>query len=253
VEAMVMRDAQKGVARELKKAFGPLNRTRGGLIDIKVEIEAPSLPEVRKYVEEKIRQRSTCDNCGFHYAVYGISYHCPLCGKGTIRAHLRESFQTVKVLASEAERIGRELGAPAERLMLGNAYEDVVSFFEGFLKRIYGYSVERKYGPEKGSELFGKVRTNFQRLDGAKEFFRRDLQFHLFDDVEDHDLSLLQVVFCKRHVLTHNLGLVDGKYLDQAKAWQREGEEVPLDAKEVEEGVLVVERLVSSAAEDLGL
>ena len=229
----------------------PLNKL-GGLISIKADVTC-NLPSVRHYAEEKLKQTVTCDDCGFRFSVYGISFHCPLCGQGTIRSHLRENVATVGVLAGEANAIGEKHGSAVRDQMLGNAVEDVVSVFEGFLKQIYRRGVERKFPPAEAKDLVAKVRTNFQRLSGAEESFLRDLNVGLFDGVTSNERADLEQLFCKRHVLTHNLGMVDEKYLGQSPAWLRERQEVPVDATEVQSGVSLVERVVTQAAATLGL
>ena len=137
--------------------------------------------------------------------------------------------------------------------MLGNAYEDVVSTFEGFLKVLYGYSVKKRFSSEEAERLLNKVKVNFQRLAGADEFFMRDLGVQLFDALSPAERDTLETVFAKRHVLTHNLGLIDGKYRDQVNAWQRKGAEVPLDQREISEALSVVEKVVGGGAAKLNL
>jgi hypothetical protein len=137
--------------------------------------------------------------------------------------------------------------------MYGNAYEDVVSLFEGMLKLLYGHAVRKRYTKADAEKLIEKIRVNFQRLSGAEEFFERDLAVKLFAQVAPKERAVLEMVFAKRHVLTHNLGLIDEKYRGQVHAWQRPGAEVPLVQKEILDGLLSVVRIVGEGAKALGL
>jgi predicted RNA-binding Zn-ribbon protein involved in translation (DUF1610 family) len=251
IKSMLFRDVARAFGKMLDDTFRPYRRTPGSLISVKVR--HGNLPTVRHYVEEKLKQVVACQECGEIYAVYGISFHCPFCGKGALAQQLALNVKAVAVLAEEAERIGQEHGHLAKDRMYGNAYEDVVSVFEGFLKVLYRYAVKKRFPPEIAEKLLGKVKVNFQRVAGAEEFFERDFGVKLFDSIPAADLAMLESTFAKRHTLTHNLGLVDEKYSEQVRAWQRHGAEVPLERSEILQALSVVEQVVRNAVAALGL
>jgi hypothetical protein len=253
VESMMLRDVEQTMVRKLNDAFRPLNNMRGGLIKLKMTARATCLPVVHKYVEEQLKQTTACPECAQQYAVYGVSYHCPFCAGGTLSVHLRDSVTTIRVLAAEAAWIGQEHGPAAHDKMLGNAYEDAVTLFEGFLKLIYGYGVRKTFPPAEADRLQQHVRTSFQRLDAAEQLLRRDLSVELFQSVRQPDHDWLATVFCKRHALTHNLGLVDQRYRDQVRAWEKPGQEVPLAAAEIAWAVDLIENRLSDVAKTVGL
>lgn len=251
VHSMMLRDVEQTMTDMLNKAFRPLNNQRG-LIRLSMKATA-NLPPLHRYVEKKLKQTTTCPQCSQLYAVYGISYQCPFCGGGTIAVHLRDSVQTIRVLSAEAEQIGQKHGAAVHDKMLGNAYGNIVTTFEGFLRRIYAAALRKSRPPAEVETLEAKVRNSFQRLDGAEELLRRDLSVGLFDSADPKDRDRLGAVFAKRHTLTHNLGLVDQKYRDQVKAWEKPGQEVPLDASEILWAADSVERLLCDLVRRLGL
>jgi hypothetical protein len=240
---MIFQDVAQMLADTMESAFAGTDGVR---------YERGDLPEVRKYVEEKIRQIITCDACRCRYAVYGVTIHCPWCGEGAFHQHLTQGAKTIRVLAEEADHIGAQHGQQACDRMYGNAYEDVVSLFEGMLKILYRHAVRKRFGEADAEKMIGKVKVNFQRLSGAAEFFDRDLAIKLFDSISPKQRAVLALVFAKRHVLTHNLGLIDEKYGDQVRAWQRPGAEVPLVRQEILDGLSLVEQVVSDAAKALG-
>jgi hypothetical protein len=211
------------------------------------------VPEVRPYVEEKLKQIITCDLCQQRYAVYGITFHCPWCGGGAFHQHLDQGAKSIRVLAEEADRIGAQHGQQACDWMYGNAYEDVVSLFEGMLKLLYRHAVQKRHTEADAEKLIDKIRLNFQRLSGADEFFARDLDIKLFDSIAPKERAALEIVFAKRHVLTHNLGLIDEKYRGQVQSWQRPGAEVPLVRQEILDGLSVVVQIVGEGEKALGL
>lgn len=251
--AMVAHSVEENVVAELRRACEPINQMRGGLFGLRIDVNATPTRPIGRYIEEELKRVRTCQACSFEYAVYGVSYCCPFCGQGTLVEQLRESASTISELAAKAEEIGGIYGARAGEQILADAYKNVVMLFEGFLKRAYGYGISRTRDEAATRLLVSKVRTSFQRLGGAEEFFRRDLGFELFDGLAVTEQTKLARVFSKRHVFTHNLGLVDEKFRDQARSWQRVGEEVPVDAGEILLAVAIVEKIVAKALSQVGL
>jgi hypothetical protein len=248
---LITREVTQAAARSLENALRPLNRMRGPIkLTAKV---TTSLPPILQYVEEKLKRQTTCEQCHMKYAVYGVSYHCPFCGGGALSTHLRESVETIRVLAAEAETIGQKFGHEAGDKMLGNAYEDAVGLFEGFLKLVYRYGLRKVLPRDEAEHLFGKIGTAFQRLDDTARILQRDLSVELFRGVSDRQKAELAVVFNKRHLLTHSLGVVDQKYRIKVRAAEREGQDVRLNAREIGPALELIERVVVQAAMPLGL
>lgn len=245
IKSMMIRGVHKTFGHMLERSFGSRPKSRGGMFSISVEVKKGSLPSVRYYVEEKLKQEVTCDKCELRYAIYGVSFHCPLCGKGNILQHLGRSVETIKILVAESTRIATEHGDHVGEAMLGNALEDVIGLFEGFLKHGYRYGVRKKYPKEDADKLLSKVKVNFQRLAGAEEFFRRDLSIECFQNLSPSQRESLEIAFAKRHVLTHNLGLIDGKYKEKVRIWERVSSELVVKPDEVLNALESVQAVVS--------
>lgn len=246
IKSMMIRDVHKAFGDMLECAIAP-QKFSGGFISVSMKLKRGALPSVRNYVEEKLKEEVTCDKCAFEYAVYGVSFHCPLCGKGSLVQHLKSSTATVRILAEEYDRIADQHGRAVADRLLGNALEDVVSLFEGFMKHLYRYAIRKREAKAEADKLIQKIRVNFQRLEGAEEFFQTDLQIEIFSGVSAKERETLESAFAKRHVLTHNLGLVDEKYRTQAQAWERTGAEVPLTAREVLQALIIVTGVLEGA------
>lgn len=244
IKSMITRDVFQTIDNMFRKSLGSIPSHSGGLFSIKVSYNSGQLPSVRHYAEEKLKKIVVCDMCGYRYAVYGISFHCPLCGKGNLLQHVHTSAETIKALIDEEERITREKGSLVGHQLLGNALEDVVSLFEGFLKAIYVYAIKRQYPPDQIETMISKMRTNFQRLDGAEVFFIKDFKYELFSGLGDPNRLFLQDQFLKRHVLTHNLGLIDKRYLEQARAYERQGAELDIASADVLKALSLVEGII---------
>jgi predicted RNA-binding Zn-ribbon protein involved in translation (DUF1610 family) len=233
IKSMMIRGIHKSFQNIMSRSFPSRSKPRGGMFSVSMEFKRGSLPSVRHYAEERLKQEVVCDHCKFRYAIYGVSFHCPLCGKGNILQHLERSSETIRILVNESERIGTEHGPHVAEAILGNALEDVVGLFEGFLKYAYRYAIRKAKNKDDADKLIQKIRTNFQRLSGAEEIFRRDLSIECFQRLDAKELDALDLTFAKRHVLTHNLGLVDDKFKSKAKTWERVSSELLIEPGEV--------------------
>lgn len=251
IKSMMFRDAAKTFQNMLKSSFKSTHPSSKGMFSISITYKPGALPSVRHFIEEKLKRTVLCDNCGYNYAVYGISFHCPLCGEGNLIQHLNRSTDVIRVLIDEHERISQERGQEVGRQMVGNALEDVIGLFETFLKHIYQHEIKRRFSKEKAETKLAKIRGNFQRLEGAETLFSEDLGFALFAECNQKDRIFLQEQFLKRHVLIHNLGLIDRKYIEKAQAYKKQGEELDIKPIDVLRALEIVEGIVTTATQCL--
>lgn len=246
VESMIFKDIADEFQKVLSTSLNTPKQSKGTL-SFHLSYKQGSLPSARHYVEEKLKKDIFCDNCGFNYAIYGISFHCPLCGRGNLIQHLNQSADIIKVLIEESERISKERNHETGQRMVENALEDVVTLFETFLKLIYFYKIKKEFPKEDVEKKINSIGTNFQRIDAAGSHFTKNLKFSLYDGISEGDMDFLQNEFLKRHVLTHNMGLIDKKYLKRAKSYDREGAELNITAEDVLKTLNVVQNIIFNA------
>lgn len=248
----MFRDVAKTLQNMLKSSFKPMTPTSKGMFSICVTYRPGHLPSVRHYVEEKLKRIAVCDNCGYKYAVYGISFHCPLCDKGNLIQHLNRSVDVIRVLLEEHERISRERGLEVGQQIVGNVLEGVVGLYEAFLKHVYQYEIKRRFSKEEAQAKIMKIHVNFQRLEGAEALFSADLDFTLFAECDRNDRTFFQEQFLKRHVLKQNLGIVDKKYIEKAQAYKKQGTELDIKSIDVSRALEIVVGIVNAASRCLG-
>lgn len=228
IESMIHRDMAITIQKMLGDVAKNFKSESNSAFSFEMSFEPGPLPNVRYYSEEKLKRKVTCDNCGFQYAIYGISVHCPFCGKGNLILHLNRNVDVTRVLIQESEKSQSEHGPDVAQRMVGNALEDVVGIFEGFLKNIYVYGIRNSISKEDADKKEERIRVTFQRLDGAQKLFLDDLKYDLFSKTSEEDRLFIEEQFLKRHVLTHNLGLVDEKYLEKAHNYLKQGSELEI-------------------------
>jgi hypothetical protein len=248
VKSMVVRDIHQAVDGMFKDVFGTHGKAYGeGLFSVKLEYKPGILPSVRHYAEKDLKRVVECDKCGGKYAVYGIAIYCPWCGEGNLEVHLTRSAEIIKSLIAAKDQIVEKAGRESEHHLLGNCLEDCVSLFEGFLKAIYASRLRQKYGREQSTRKINELGNSFQQLSKAEKIFMQDFDVDLFSDISEAEQEMMELQFAKRHVITHNLGLVDNKFKRQMPTWQAAGQDISLDPLEIERLLTLIQMVLRKA------
>tara|TARA_R110002072_G_scaffold295396_1_gene466336 strand:+ start:11722 stop:12768 length:1047 start_codon:yes stop_codon:yes gene_type:complete len=236
---VAMEEAQGGIESMIKDAFG-MGRTGkrkigGGMLSIDMSLKMKPRPPVRRPLEEQIRRDVCCPKCTLEHAVYGLAVWCPDCGEDIFVSHVESECQVLRTMLSDVDRRSEELGPRIAARDIENGLEDAVSIFEASLKAMAqrrllndGVSVA-----ESNTIMTKKVRNRFQSYDGAVETLKQLFGFDLSAKLESQTVEQFKGTMEKRHPITHNLGIVDRKYLDKALSGEAEGRDVSLDEQEV--------------------
>ena len=155
----------------------------------------------------------TCENCGTRYSVIGSAYFCPCCGHNSAVSAFEESMDSgEKMLASLSEMkqmlttsYGRDKAETMCRGLLESSIGDIVSAFQKFASCHY-------------DKLTGKTsRVNdFQIVDKGSQLFK-DATGKGYDEwLSVDELKDMNLLFQRRHLIEHNNGMVDQKYIDKS-------------------------------------
>ncbi len=211
--AAQLQDMLKGVARKSK------------IFTYKPSRSAPS-PKPR-FVRDDLMRELVCDHCGRDYGVYAIALFCPDCGAPNVHLHFQRETELVDAQISLAEGLDDSQRELAYRL-IGNAHEDVLTAFEATQKAIYLYGVSQR---PPGSPPVKPVGNDFQNVDRATARFA-DLSFDPFSGLDANAQAALRLNVQKRHIIGHNLGVIDDKFAQHAQD-ARVGETVKIIADDI--------------------
>lgn len=251
--ALAENEAIKGVDSMMREALGlGQSNTKtldAGLISIKMSYEPAKSMPVSSPIEEELRRNLICPQCGLEHAVFGLATWCPDCGKDIFTFHIRAEIDVIKTMLSDIDRRRSLLGARVAGRDVENALEDLVSVFEAVLKKTtHRHMLVKGLSRDQVAEAFGKkVRNRYQNIETAASTFEECVGINLFELVGDKDVSFLRTMFETRHPITHNLGVVDRKYLDHVWSVEAEGSEVRLTPSEVEKACGIVLSVLTSA------
>lgn len=203
---LVKHAAMADMQDELARMFDGLSRPSSGdsFIKFEAKIDRSHRPTPH-FARKDLLRELICDHCGRDYGVYAIGLFCPDCGAPNLRLHFARGVQLVSDQVDLAEQMNAEQQELGFRL-LGNAHEDVLTAFESTLRTIFLF----KWGQRK-SEPVPRVGNDFQNIERGRRRFA-ELDYDPFCSLSAEEFDTLQLNIQKRHVIGHNLGVIDDKF-----------------------------------------
>jgi hypothetical protein len=244
MQSMMMRDMARTVHNAIESAFESIKPIKGGMFSLNLIYKPGTLPSVRHYAEKNLQRIVECDECGMGYAVYGIAIYCPWCGHGNLHIHLKRGIDTIRALITIKPEIETQIGKEAGSHLLGNCLEDCVSLFEGFMRIVYLQMLRKTKSEDIVEQKMTELKNTFQNLNRAELLICSDLGWELFEGISSSDREFIEEQFAKRHVITHNLGLVDEKYKSHIQTWQQAGQEIVIEASDLERLIKIIDRVL---------
>ena len=206
---------QNRIQKDLNTSFKKLERsTRNSkFFKIKYKPLKPITFENNPIGQNKEwEQDIQCSNCESRFSVIGMAYFCPCCGKNLILDNAEEaiiiiqkkidSIDEMKVLL--VENYDTDIAQSMTDSMLEKSIGEVISVFQKI--------AETKYKTFSTK----KVRTNdFQILNKGNKLFLEATGKGYLEWITQDEYNYLSLMFQKRHILEHNDGIIDKKYLEK--------------------------------------
>lgn len=239
---ILVREAHKGIDRVLQEGLGLNSSGRkhygGGMFSMKLSYKPGSLPHVWHPMEEEIQRAVICPYCGLDHAVFGLAVWCPDCGSDIFMVHVEAEYAVVKTMLGDIDRRRKELGPRVAARDVGNCLEDVVSIYEAVLRillirrlKVDGTS------QEEVDAILKRIGNRLQNIDRSVEIYQNQLGILISQEVDKDSIDQLRVIFEKRHPITHNLGIVDRKYLERVISAEKEGKEIRVNQQEIHNAI----------------
>jgi uncharacterized protein YbaR (Trm112 family) len=204
------------VGELLKQAERAFNK--GSFFSVDIKVKSKSQP-IAHYIKKQLQENIVCENCRCEYAIYGIFAVCPSCRKHNLFRIFSKNLNLVRKQLELEDKLHKKFGK-ANRNAIDNlmkdlrhklvedACENVVTVFETCCKEMYNQSKYKAINPSV--VLHGNP---FQSLDKAKDIFLSQFNVDIFTNLSINEINKLYILFNKRHILTHNLGIIDQKFL----------------------------------------
>lgn len=250
VKDLVLRQTQEGLQGVIKDALnlGPSGTRKfgGGLVSIEMSFRPGALPYVRRPYEDEVRRDIVCPHCGLDHTVFGLATWCADCGKDIFLSHVAAELDVTRRMVGDIERRKELLGKRVAAKDLENCLEDAVSMFEAAMKATVRRALLRRgEATEQVEARLKQLGNTFQNIRRTRDELAIPPLAYAVSEAASWDL--LAATFEKRHPITHNLGVIDRKYIERTQAAEQEGREVRITPAEIE----VLLSTVSKAIEDV--
>lgn len=244
---MALIEAHKGINNMVRDALGlgasGKKKLGGEFLSMEISYKPGSLPSVHRPFEEEVRRDVICPHCTLDQTVFGLATWCADCGEDIFLTHIEAELAVTRLMLDDVERRQTLLGKRVAAKDLENCLEDAVSIFEAAMRAIVRRVMVTRGDLAEDIELsFKKLGNAFQNIDRTqKELYSMFGKNPLMGNVSEKFKS----AFEKRHPITHNLGVVDRKYMERARELAQEGREVRLTTNEICELLIHVREAIS--------
>ena len=208
--------AMSMITKELDKAFGKLARSTRNNKFLKITYKPGRKITFQNNPigqSEEWETDITCEKCGTRYSVIGSAYFCPCCGHNSAVSAFNESTDSIEKMLKSlpemkqllTESYGRDKAETMCRGLLESSLGDIVSSFQKFASCHY-------------DKLTGEIsRVNdFQIVEKGSQLFKDATGKGYEEWLSDKELHDMNMFFQRRHLIEHNNGMVDQKYVDKS-------------------------------------
>jgi hypothetical protein len=245
---MAIEEAKQGVNQMLAKALGLGTSGRrsmgGGLVNLEISMKTLPRRPVRRPYEEDVRRDVVCPHCSLDHSVYGLATWCPDCGEDIFLTHVATELSVIRSMVADVPRRREQLGIRAAAKDLENSLEDTVSICEATVRhQVRRHMVASGKASDDIDKFFKRVGNAFQNVDRTEQILREHFNVDAFSSLALEEKQLLEETFAKRHLITHNLGVIDRKYLENARNAQEEGREVLVNESDIPSAIELLTRV----------
>ena len=232
-------------------------------ISLGIKVKIPNI-QIRKYVESEIEKKIVCEKCKTRCAVYGNSYFCMYCGQRDALNVYQENmdfihrflnFETLVknvpgVSNTELTKVLKEVGM-IEKLK-EKSLDMIVTAFETFCKTNYIEKMKQLDPSIDSNAEQKRIGNSFQNIFKGDKLMKSNLKFDMLNGLSKDEIELLNLKFNKRHVLIHNSGIIDDRYLQNTNQDEKLlSRRVTLNKRKLEAMISLLEKIVVKINESI--
>ncbi len=188
----------------------------------------------------------TCEKCGTRYSVIGSAYFCPCCGHNSVERVFEDSIGRIEKIIESQDYIKEKLCEQFTidevdnmcRSMLESLLGDIVSAFQKFAKENL---------VKKITQNISNIRVNdFQIVEKGSNLYEKYLNRGYDKYLSQEELEQMNTLFQKRHILEHNQGIVDEKYIQNSKDMSYKiGQRVVVKKEDAKQLLCIIKKLTT--------
>ncbi|MEO9893282.1 hypothetical protein [Aurantibacter sp.] len=221
---------------KLTNSFKQLERnSRNSFIQFKVKTSGNNIKfPIKYYSESELETILTCDNCGLHFAIYGVFSNCPDCNKTNAFLIYEKSLEVIKKKLAIFSK--PEIPNDIIEISLSSILTSLISTFDGLGKELRNKKPD--HYPSKPRNLFQNIYVLNEKMNN----FISDNHTN-FDGL----IKYFQI----RHIFEHNMGVVDTDCVKKVPELSNlSGRKYMLSINELDEFIKLMSELGNIIKED---
>lgn len=240
-------DYMDGIVSDFNRS---MKRSGGGPFDISMRVQRKPRGSKPFVWREDLLRDMTCHCCGTPYGVYATALFCPDCGHPNLANHFDRELALIEQQLLLADQVQNDGNNELAYRLLGNAHEDVLTAFEAFQKVTYRYLVCSRL-PDQVAELTMKsaIGNRFQNIQRGQRLWS-NFSLDPFNGLSEDQVATLRINIEKRHVIGHNLSVVDEAYATAAES-EEPGKTIRLLGDEIQRFATICKAVVDKLDEYL--
>lgn len=202
-QSVAMRQVMQAVQKGLKAMEFDIKPLGSFGIGVSMKFKGGTLPPVRYYREKQLETEVLCDHCTLKYMIYGVFAFCPDCRSHNSLQILTKNLELAIKQVDLANQVQGELAGH----LIADALENAVSSFDGFGREACQVNAAKATDPAKAENM------SFQNPSGARKNVQLLFGKDFSQNINAADWDFINQCAQKRHLLAHNMGVVDQQYL----------------------------------------
>ena len=242
-KSVAIKQTLEPILKDFKRKIEGLNQpSRNSLIELKFSVSTPNL-HLHFYREKEVETQVTCDSCGLEFSIFGIFASCPDCKNLNAFSVLRSSLEVSRKRLLLAEHKDTASDSELKTAIVQDSLCGAIAAFDALGKKLR----------ELQSNIFPKSPRNlFQNYRALDECLINGTGKSIAERIGKDGASDLLKLFQVRHILEHNLGVVDKDFIRYVPSCQQLlGRKYILEQKDVERLLELIEKLAESIRSDL--
>lgn len=155
-----------------------------------------------------------CECCNTKTSIIGTAYFCPCCGHNAVNRvfnvslnRIENQLNSLNEMKEMLEKMyNKDIAANMVQNMIESSLKDIISAYQKFAMESFNKGCTKKVRP-----------NDFQIVEKGGDLFKKYYNVSYNDWLTNDEIRFMNLMFQRRHILEHNNGVVDEKYLIKSK------------------------------------
>jgi uncharacterized Zn finger protein (UPF0148 family) len=197
--------------------------------------------------KDQMALKIKCKECNAKYAVIGSAFFCPCCGHNSADEtfdnsikKIEDKIKNLSLIKKAVEEISKDEAETTCRSIIETSLSEGVVAFQRFCEVTFS---QKSPGT--------KIKFNaFQNLEFGGQYWKDYYGESYYDWLAESDYDELNILFQKRHLLSHTEGIVDQKYIEKVENDNyKVGQRIVIKEKDVLKLLNLIKMIVSKLRE----